>query len=119
MITIQNHCPARCFAKQNPEFNSAIMPFFGMMCASRSGNCEGTVAGEVITTENGVKMIGYTDLAARLPAQSSQLYSTNLVNLAKLLCKNKDGNINVDFEDVVLRNMTVTKAGERGIANTG
>ena len=82
------------------------------LAAATGGNCEGTVAGEVITTENGVKMIGYTDLAARLPAQSSQLYSTNLVNLAKLLCKNKDGNINVDFEDVVLRNMTVTKDGE-------
>ena len=82
------------------------------LAAATGGNCEGTVAGEVITTENGVKMIGYTDLAARLPAQSSQLYSTNLVNLAKLLCKNKDGNINVDFEEVVLRNMTVTKDGE-------
>ncbi|MGN0902632.1 MAG: Re/Si-specific NAD(P)(+) transhydrogenase subunit alpha [Succinivibrio sp.] len=82
------------------------------LAAAGGGNCEGTVAGKVITTPNGVKMIGYTDLAARLPAQSSQLYSTNLVNLAKLLCKNKDGNINVDFEDVVLRNMTVTKDGE-------
>ena len=82
------------------------------LAAATGGNCEGTVAGEVITTENGVKMIGYTDLAARLPAQSSQLYSTNLVNLAKLLCKNKDGQINVDFEDVVLRNMTVTKDGD-------
>ena len=82
------------------------------LAAATGGNCEGTKAGEVVTTANGVKMIGYTDLAARLPAQSSQLYSTNLVNLCKLLCKNKDGNINVDFEDVVLRNMTVTKAGE-------
>ncbi len=82
------------------------------LAAATGGNCEGTVAGEVITTPNGVKMIGYTDLAARLPAQSSQLYSTNLVNLAKLLCKNKDGSINVDFEDVVLRNMTVTKDGD-------
>lgn len=82
------------------------------LAAATGGNCEGTKAGEVVTTANGVKMIGYTDLAARLPAQSSQLYSTNLVNLCKLLCKNKDGNINVDFDDVVLRNMTVTKAGE-------
>ena len=82
------------------------------LAAATGGNCEGTEAGKVVTTPNGVKMIGYTDLAARLPAQSSQLYSTNLVNLAKLLCKNKDGLIDVDFEDVVLRNMTVTKDGE-------
>ena len=55
---------------------------------------------------------GYTDLAARLPAQSSQLYSTNLVNLAKLLCKNKDGNIDLDFEDIVINNTTITTDGK-------
>ena len=82
------------------------------LAAATGGNCDGTVAGKVITTDKGVKMIGYTDLAARLPAQSSQLYSTNLVNLMKLLCKNKDGSIDVNFDDVVLRNMTVTKDGE-------
>lgn len=42
-------------------------------------------------------MIGYTDLPGRLPTQSSQLYGTNLVNLLKLLCKEKDGNITVDL----------------------
>ncbi len=82
------------------------------LAAATGGNCECTEAGKVITTDNGVKVIGYTDLAARLPAQSSQLYATNLVNLAKLLCKNKDGLVNIDFEDVVLRNMTVTRDGE-------
>ncbi len=82
------------------------------LAAATGGNCEGTEAGKVVVTPNGVRMIGYTDLAARLPAQSSQLYSTNLVNLSKLLCKEKDGNINVDFEDVVLRTMTVVKEGD-------
>ncbi len=82
------------------------------LAAATGGNCELTVEGKITTTANGVKIIGYSDLAARLPAQSSQLYGTNLVNLTKLLCKNKDGQINVDFEDVVLRNMTVCRAGE-------
>ncbi|MBO0186059.1 NAD(P)(+) transhydrogenase (Re/Si-specific) subunit alpha, partial [Vibrio parahaemolyticus] len=44
--------------------------------------------------------------------QSSQLYATNLVNLLKLLCKEKDGNIDINFDDVVLRGVTVVKAGE-------
>ena len=57
-------------------------------------------------------MIGYTDLPGRLPTQSSEMYATNLVNLAKLLCKEKDGNINIDFEDVILRNMSVIHKGE-------
>ena len=82
------------------------------LAAATGGNCELTVEGKITTTENGVKIIGYSDLACRLPAQSSQLYSTNLVNLTKLLSKNKDGNINVDFEDVILRNMCVTRDGE-------
>ncbi|MGB2079802.1 MAG: proton-translocating transhydrogenase family protein, partial [Vibrio sp.] len=59
-----------------------------------------------------VKVIGYTDMVGRLPTQSSQLYGTNLVNLMKLLAKEKDGNIDIDFEDVVIRGVTVVKEGE-------
>ena len=71
------------------------------LASQNGGNCEYTVPGEVVTTANGVKIIGYTDLPGRLPTQSSQLYGTNLVNLLKLLCKEKDGNIVIDFDDVV------------------
>lgn len=82
------------------------------LAAQNGGNCEYTVANQVITTAGGVKIIGYTDLPGRLPAQSSQLYATNLVNLLKLLCKEQDGNISVDFDDVVIRGVTVVRNGE-------
>ncbi|GAM74328.1 NAD(P) transhydrogenase alpha subunit [Vibrio ishigakensis] len=82
------------------------------LAAANGGNCEYTVADKVITTDNGVKIVGYTDMVGRLPTQSSQLYATNLVNLLKLLCKEKDGNIDIDFEDVVIRGVTVVKEGE-------
>ncbi|WP_437887562.1 Re/Si-specific NAD(P)(+) transhydrogenase subunit alpha [Phytobacter sp. V91] len=82
------------------------------LAAQNGGNCEYTVSNEVVTTANGVKIIGYTDLPGRLSAQSSQLYGTNLVNLLKLLCKEKDGNVAVDFEDVVVRGVTVIRDGE-------
>jgi NAD(P) transhydrogenase subunit alpha len=82
------------------------------LAAANGGNCAYTEADKVITTANGVKVIGYTDMVGRLPTQSSQLYSTNIVNLLKLLCKEKDGTINIDFDDVVLRGVTVVKAGE-------
>ena len=52
---------------------------------------EGSVAGERIVTDNGVVILGYTDLPARLPAQASQLYGTNMLNLLKLLTPDKDG----------------------------
>ena len=82
------------------------------LAAQNGGNCEYTVADKVTVTPNGVKVIGYTDLPGRLPTQSSQLYGTNLVNLLKLLCKEKDGNTVVDFEDVVIRGVTVIRDGE-------
>ncbi|MGP3592035.1 Re/Si-specific NAD(P)(+) transhydrogenase subunit alpha [Vagococcus sp. WN89Y] len=82
------------------------------LAAQNGGNCEYTVPGEISTTANGVKIIGYTDLAARLPTQASQLYGTNLVNLLKLLCTEKDGNVVVDFDDVVVRGVTVVREGE-------
>ncbi|MFC0309967.1 Re/Si-specific NAD(P)(+) transhydrogenase subunit alpha [Gallibacterium trehalosifermentans] len=82
------------------------------LAAATGGNCELSKADEVVVTDNQVKIIGYTDLPSRLPTQSSQLYGTNLVNLLKLLCKEKDGIINIDFEDVVQRGVTVIRDGE-------
>ena len=83
------------------------------MAAANGGNVEGTVAGEIVTTANGVTIIGYTDLPGRLPAQASQLYGTNLVNLMKLLTPGKDGQLVLDLEDVVQRGMTVARNGEK------
>ena len=82
------------------------------LAAATGGNCELSKAGEVVVTDNQVKIIGYTALPSRLPTQSSQLYGTNLVNLLKLLCKNKDGQIDINFDDVVLRGVTVIRDGE-------
>jgi len=83
------------------------------MAAAQGGNVEGTRAGEIVRTSNGVTIIGYTDLAGRLPAQASQLYGTNLVNLMKLLTPGKDGQLVLDLEDVVQRGITVVHQGEK------
>ena len=83
------------------------------MAASNGGNVEGAVAGEIVRTANGVTIIGYTDLAGRLPAQASQLYGTNLVNLMKLLTPGKDGQLVLDWDDVVQRSATVVRNGEK------
>ncbi|MGB9013169.1 MAG: Re/Si-specific NAD(P)(+) transhydrogenase subunit alpha [Aeromicrobium sp.] len=82
------------------------------MAAGSGGNVAGSVAGEKIVTSNGVTIIGYTDLAGRLPTQASQLYGTNLVNLMTLLTPEKDGQLQLDFDDVVQRTVTVVKRGE-------
>lgn len=81
------------------------------LAAQTGGNCAFTENGKIVEVD-GVKIVGYSDLPSRLPTQSSQLYGTNLVNLMKLLCTEKDGNINIDFEDEVIRGTTVVKEGE-------
>ena len=82
------------------------------MAAANGGNCEGAVADQKVVTAGGVTIIGYTDLAARLPTQASQLFGTNLANLVKLMTPGKDGQLVVDFDDVVVRGLTVVRSGE-------
>ena len=81
------------------------------MAAGMGGNVAGSVAGERIVTDNGVVILGYTDLAGRLPQQASQLFGTNMLNLLKLLTPAKDGHLTIDFEDVVQRAVTVVQEG--------
>ncbi|MFE7215609.1 Re/Si-specific NAD(P)(+) transhydrogenase subunit alpha [Streptomyces sp. NPDC057611] len=82
------------------------------MAAAQGGNVEGTVPDRAVVTDNGVTIIGYTDLASRLPVQASQLFGTNLVNLLKLLTPGRDGRLVLDFDDVVQRAVTVVRQGE-------
>jgi NAD(P) transhydrogenase subunit alpha len=82
------------------------------MAAAQGGNVEGSVEGERVVTDNGVVILGFTDLPGRLPQQASQLFATNLVNLVKLLTPGKDGQLHLDFDDVVQRTVTVVRRGE-------
>ncbi|MCL2806997.1 MAG: Re/Si-specific NAD(P)(+) transhydrogenase subunit alpha [Coriobacteriia bacterium] len=81
------------------------------MAAGAGGNVEGSRPDEIVTTANGVKIIGYTDLPGRLPTQASQLFSQNIVNLMKLLTPQKDGELILNLEDVVQRGMLVAQDG--------
>ncbi|MFT3887763.1 MAG: Re/Si-specific NAD(P)(+) transhydrogenase subunit alpha [Arachnia sp.] len=82
------------------------------LAAAGGGNCELTRPGESYVTDGGVTVIGWTDLASRLPGQSSQLYGTNLVNALTLMTPGKDGQLVVDFDDEVVRSMTTVRDGE-------
>ncbi len=81
------------------------------LAAEQGGNCTLTEPGEVVV-KHGVTIIGYTDMPSRLPAQSSQLYASNLRNLLADMCPEKNGEIVVDMEDEVIRGTTVIKEGE-------
>jgi NAD(P) transhydrogenase subunit alpha len=81
------------------------------LAAEQGGNCELTVPNETVVRD-GVTIIGYTDLPSRLSKQSSTLYATNLLRLMEELCRNRDGTIDVNFDDEVIRGTTVVRAGE-------
>ncbi len=81
------------------------------LAAEQGGNCELTEPGKVVK-KFGATIIGYTDLPSRMPTTSSQLYATNLRHLLTELCPEKNGVIDVNMDDVVIRGATVVKDGE-------
>ena len=82
------------------------------LAAEQGGNCDLTVADQIVTSDNGVKIVGYTDFPSRMAAQSSTLYATNIRHMLDDLTPEKDGQITINMEDDVLRGATVVHAGE-------
>ncbi len=77
------------------------------LAAERGGNAEGTVPDEKIVTDNGVTIVGYTDFPSRMAAQSSTLYATNIRHMMTDLTPDKDGKVNHNMDDDVIRGATI------------
>ena len=81
------------------------------LASEAGGNCEYTVPGELHTTSNGIKIVGYTDLPSRLAGQASSLYANNISKfMQQILCK--DGATTTNLEDEVARGAIITDKGE-------
>ena len=80
------------------------------LAAEKGGNCKLTKMDEKIVTDNGVTIIGYTDFPSRMATQASTLYSTNIRHLLTDLTPEKDGVINHNMEDDVIRGATIAHA---------
>jgi NAD(P) transhydrogenase subunit alpha len=79
------------------------------LAAETGGNCELTVPGEIVVRK-GVTIIGQLNLPATMPVHASQMYSRVVQNLLGLLVK--DGSLNVDLGDDVIKGMCITRDGE-------
>ncbi len=79
------------------------------LAAERGGNCELTRIGEKII-EHGVSIIGTINLASTVPYHASQMYAKNLTNF--LLNMVKDGKLNLNMDDEIVRSTLVTEGGE-------
>ncbi len=79
------------------------------MAAEQGGNVEGSKAGETVVT-GGVSIIGPVNLPSSLPVHASQLYSRNILSLLGLLVK--DGKLNLDFNDDIIKGACVAHGGQ-------
>jgi len=79
------------------------------LAAERGGNCELTRMEEKVV-EHGVTILGSINLASAVPYHASQMYAKNLTNF--LLNMVKDGQLNLNMEDEIVRSTLVTRDGE-------
>lgn len=101
----------------NQEMLDLMKP--GSVCvdlaAANGGNVVGTVKDEVVTTENGVKIIGFTNLPSRLSTTASNLFANNvakfLLSIGPQTTQEK-GVFKFDYEDDAVQNMLIAAEGE-------
>jgi NAD(P) transhydrogenase subunit alpha len=79
------------------------------LAAERGGNCESTKPGETATT-HGVTIIGRFNLASTVPYHASQMYAKNLTTF--LLHMVKDGKLQLNLQDEIVRDTLLTQGGE-------
>jgi len=94
------------------------------LASESGGNVEGSVAGEIVTTSDGIKIWGGKDVPSQLAYHASMLFSRNVVNLLLLMNKSVDGKatgqIEPDFSDEIIDSATLTHNGvKREKANSG
>jgi NAD(P) transhydrogenase subunit alpha len=80
------------------------------LAAETGGNVEGTQAGEVVTSANGVTIVGLLNLASELAYDASRLYARNVQALLDYITK--DGALALDPDDEIVAGTTITRDGQ-------
>jgi len=80
------------------------------LAVERGGNVEGAKAGEVAEVD-GVKIVGYLNVAGRLAASASSLYAKNLYNFLEILVDKKTKTLAVNWDDEIVKATALTKDG--------
>lgn len=82
------------------------------LAVESGGNVEGSKLDGVVVTDNGVTIMGYANVAARLARDASSLYSRNLFNFLSPMIDKESGALNMNWEDEVVTGTLVTKDGK-------
>ena len=80
------------------------------LAVERGGNCELAKAGETATTENGVKIVGYSNVT-RLAATASALYARNLYAFVETLIDKSAKALAVNWDDELVKATCLTRDG--------
>ena len=80
------------------------------LAVERGGNVEGAKAGEVADV-NGVKIVGYLNVAGRLPASASALYAKNLLTFLEALIDKKTKALAINWDDDIVKGTALTRDG--------
>ena len=80
------------------------------LAVERGGNVEGAQAGKVADV-NGVKIVGFTNVAGRLAASASALYAKNLLTFLEILIDKKDKKLAVNWDDEIVKATALTRDG--------
>ncbi len=80
------------------------------LAAEGGGNCELTVPGETVMTDNGVRILGPRNLPAQLGRHASQMYARNLLNFLQPAIV--EGKLEIDWDDEVFAQSVLTHNGE-------
>ncbi len=82
------------------------------LAAEAGGNVEGTVADKAAVTANGVTILGYTNMSARLGRDASNLFAKNILNFVTPMLKKGTGDLEVKWDDELVKGTLVTKDGQ-------
>ncbi len=80
------------------------------LAVEAGGNVEGSRAGEIATTANGVRILGHTNVPSRIAVDASQLYARNLLAFLALLV-DKEGHLRIDTADEIVKATLLTFDG--------
>jgi len=82
------------------------------LAVERGGNVEGAVAGKVVTTANGVKIVGHLNVAGRIAASASLLYAKNLFSFLETLVDKNTKQLAINRDDDLVKATMLTDGGK-------
>jgi NAD(P) transhydrogenase subunit alpha len=81
------------------------------LAVERGGNCELSKPGEVVTTPNGVRVVGHLNIPGRLAATASSLYAKNLFAFVETMIDKKEKALKPDWDDELVKATLLTRDG--------